>query len=120
MWLKAGDRPQKMQSFSGDLPGSAMGEVELGCNEEPWWEEGCGNLGREVAETSVRLWEVLSGVQKGFLDGTPQVFWAGVVSGCQSPWRKKAGLRVPCSKCSQSIGLQIQGLAWKGAAKLFD
>lgn len=46
-----------------------MGEVELGCNEEPWWEEGCGNLGSGVAETSVSLWGVLSSARNGFLDG---------------------------------------------------
>lgn len=61
-----------------------MGEIELGCNEEPWWGEGCGNLGSGVAETSMSLWGVLSGARNGFLDG------ATLGSGLQSPWREKA------------------------------
>lgn len=30
VWLKAGDRPQKMQSFSCDLPGVVDLEMQLG------------------------------------------------------------------------------------------
>lgn len=74
----------------GHLPGCVLGVGGV-CHEEPQWEEGCGELGNGVAETSVNLWEVLSGALKGFLDGATQVLWAGEVSECQSPWRKKQG-----------------------------
>lgn len=57
-----------------------LGGAFLECNEEPQWEERCGNLRSGVAETSVSLWEVLSGAQDGFLDRATQELWAGVVS----------------------------------------
>lgn len=47
------------------------------------WEWSCRDKREPV--------EVLSGALKGFLDGATQVLWAGEVSECQSPWRKKQG-----------------------------